>query len=313
MNNNIKLYDLDHVLLLDERIFRVLGNLYNEEKFWGYNVYSPNKEGDRIFNGKKYIKNFIEDEKLPDDVLDTYNVIYKKNILRHFDPIRSTQENCESFKNSIWFSLYKKLKEIFGKDSVGIFGSSMFNLHLTKEGNVGKDVDFVIQGLENIDKLKKYLPSIREELGFTEVSKKRQYRQYQRYLRVFHNKNNTIKEIIKRRWTGLQLSEDVVSTIRFRDKKILTPFELIDSNNIVEKNFCVSGKVTNANLSNLFPRMFTIEARSNSYPVYLFWWKFSTPVREDDNITLCGDLMKLRGQNIVRVTNYRNHWLRITA
>ena len=41
--------DLDHVVLADGRIYRVVGNLDHPAKFVGYNVYSPDPDGGRLF------------------------------------------------------------------------------------------------------------------------------------------------------------------------------------------------------------------------------------------------------------------------
>ena len=309
MHNVEHLYDLDHVLLSNGKIYRVLGNVRSKEHFWGYNVYSPYKNGNRIYRGKKYVKNFIEDEHLPHDVLETYEVLHLSDVALHLDPVQSAQENSPSFQNTIWFELYNKLRDLFGKDAIGIFGSSMFNLHLTPERLVRKDVDFVIDGLNHIDTLRYSLPEIRRQLGFHEISEARQLQQYQRYQKVFQNNRNTMKEIIKRRWTGLQLSENIVSTLRFREKSVVLPLEIVHDTTVVQKDAVVSGKVIDADRSNLFPRMFQLETDTCKYPVYILWWKFSTPVRENDYITICGDKIMLEGREVIRVTNFHDHWL----
>jgi predicted nucleotidyltransferase len=309
MHNGKQFYDLDHVLLSNGEIYRVLGNFRNKEIFLGYNVYSPNAKGNRIYRCKKYVKNFIEDEQLPQDVLETYEVLNLRDVVLHLDPVQSARENSSSFQNTFWFELYETLKDLFGEDAVGIFGSSMFNLHLTADGQVRKDVDFVIDGLENVDKLRHNLPEIRQRLGFHEISEARQLRQYERYQKVFQNNHNTIQEIIKRRWTGLQLSENIVSTIRFREKSITLPIELVHDTTVVQRNVVVSGRVIDADKSNLFPRMFTLETEKDQYPVYLWWWKFSTPAHEYDHMTICGDKIMLEGREVIRVTNFHDHWL----
>lgn len=309
MHNVAQLYDLDHILLSNGKIYRVLGNFRSEEHFFGYNVYSPSIDGDRIYSGEKYRKNFIEDEQLPQDVLETYEVLHLSDVVLHLDPVQSAQEKSSSFQNTLWFDLYEKLKDLFGEDAVGIFGSSMFHLHLTSEGQVRKDVDFVIEGLDNVEKLRHSLPEIRQHLGFHEVSEARQFQQYQRYQRVFQNNRNTIKEIIKRRWTGLQLSENIVSTLRFREKSIVLPLELVHNTTIVQRDAIVSGRVMNAERSNLFPRMFQLETEQWTYSVYVLWWKFSTPARENDRMTICGDKIMLEGREAIRVTHFHNHWL----
>lgn len=55
--------------------------------------------------------------------------------------------------------------------------------------------------------------------------------------------------------------------------------------------------------------MFQLETKTCLYPVYILWWKFSTPAREHDHMTICGDKILLEGQEVIRVTNFHAHWL----
>lgn len=307
--NTHQLSDLDHVMLSNGQIYRVLGNIRSDQYFWGYNVYSPDAQGDRTYQGQRYKKNYREDDLLPLDVLETYEVVRLSDVVASFDPIQTAQRQCASFQETIWFALYEQLKEVFGSDAVGIFGSSMFGLHLTSEGLIRKDIDFVIEGIQHVETLWRILPEIRQRLGFYEISEDRQIQQYQRYQRVFRNERNTIKEIIKRRWAGLQLSERVVSTLRFREKSIALPLELVHNATVIQRNTVISGVIHNAVMSNLFPRMFLVESGAEIYPVSIFWWKFSTPAREGDQVSLCGDKILLDGQEVIRLTNFHDHWL----
>jgi len=303
--------DLDHVVTNDGRIYRVVGNLESQTHFLGYNVYSPCDDGDRLYRGERYRKNSIEDEHLPVDVLDAYRLVAVKDIVEHRDPIQSARSNSATFKSTVWFDLYMELVRIFGEESVGIFGSSMFGLHLTPEGNVRKDIDFVVQGIPNVEALRQHLPKIREKLGFTAVTTERQLRQYSRYQKVFRNENNSILSIVARRWTGLQLSEHVVTTIRLRDSSLTIPVDLVTPSVDDSDDVVVSGGVVDADSSNLFPRKFGIVTQSGHLDVYVLWWKFSTPVRDGDNVALCGSLITLKGRTVVRLTNFSQHWLRI--
>ena len=78
--------DLDHVVMTDGRIYRVVGNLDHPAKFVGYNVYSPDPAGGRLFRSTPYRKNFTEDDELPQDALDTYVMLPKARIREHLDP-----------------------------------------------------------------------------------------------------------------------------------------------------------------------------------------------------------------------------------
>jgi hypothetical protein len=310
-SGELTLLDLDHVVMNDGRICRVVGNLDSQTHFFGYNVYSPSLGGDRLYRGERYTKNFIEDDDLPTDVLDTYELLAIKDVADHLDPVRSARLNSASFRSTVWFDLYAELLRVFGDESVGIFGSSMFGLHLTPEGSVRKDIDFVIQGMANVGVLRQQLPEIRDKLGFTSVTAERQLQQYARYQRVFRNKNNSIRSIIARRWTGLQLSEHVVTTVRLRDPTQTTPVELVTTRTRDCDDVVVSGRVADADSSNLFPRKFILITDHGNTDIYILWWKFSTPVRDGDAVTLCGSLAAAKSHAVVRLTDFTRHWLRI--
>lgn len=306
----LTLLDLDHVVMNDGRIYRVVGNLDSQTHFLGYNVYSPSADGDRLYRRKPYKKNF-EDDDLPVDVLDTYKLVATKDITEHHDPVQSARSNSIKFKPTVWFDLYSELIRIFGDEKVGIFGSSMFGLHLTAKGEVRKDIDFVIQGMANVEVLRQQLPKIREKLGFTYVTAERQRQQYARYQKIFRSKNNSIGPIIARRWTGLQLSERVVTTIRLRDPMLTIPIELVTPSTEESHDVVVSGRVADADSSNLFPIKFSLVTEHGRTDIYILWWKFSTPVRDGDAVTVCGSLVTIKSHLVVRITNFAHHWLRI--
>jgi len=303
--------DLDHVVTSDGQIYRVVGNLDSRTHFLGYNIYSPSTDGDRLYRGQQYKKNFTEDAKLPVDVLDTYRLIPVSGIIEHHDPIASAASKRATFMSTVWFDLYAELVGVFGEGSVGVFGSTMFGLHLTSTGHVRKDVDFVIQGLGNVELLRQRLPIIREKLGFTVITTERQLQQHARYQKVFRNRNNSIRSIIARRWTGLQLSERVVSTIRLRDPSLMVPVALVTPSSDDSHDVVVSGRVVDADSSNLFPRRFGVITQHGQVDIYILWWKFSTPVRDQDSVTLCGSLLSGEMRPTVRLTNFTRHWLSI--
>jgi hypothetical protein len=307
----LTLLDLDHVVMTDGRICRVLGNLDSQTHFLGYNVYSPSPSGDRAYRGQRYTKNFIEDDNLPPDVLDTYELLATEEVIEHRDPVRSAELNSASFQSTVWHCLYTELCRAFGSESVGIFGSSMFGLHLTPEGKVRKDIDFVIQGLACVGELRRRLPEIRDRLGFTNITAERQLRQYARYQRVFRNDNNSIRSIIARRWTGLQLSEQVATTVRLRDPTQTMRVELVTTPARDCDEVIMSGLVTDADRSNLFPRRFTLITHHGARDIYILWWKFSAPVCDGDTVTLCGSLLTFERPPVVRLTDFTRHWLRI--
>ena len=303
--------DLDHVVMADGRIYRVVGNLDHPVKFVGYNVYSPHSGGDRIFRGKPYRKNFTEDDELPQDALDTYVMLSKARICEHLDPYTAAAEKASTFAGSEWAGLHAELTTLFGPDAVGIFGSAMLGMHLTPNGQVRKDVDFVIEGSSNIPVLRERLPAIRSKLGFTEVTSARQGRQYERYRRVFRNENNSTDLVISRRWTALQAPNGIVTTIRFRDPAARMPYQLAGAYPVQAKDITVTGQVANADQGNLFPRVFCLLTGSYAYTVHLWWWKFASPVRDGETVTVCGSRRDLPGHDVIRVSSFTRHWLQI--
>lgn len=119
----------------------------------------------------------------------------------------------------------------------------------------------------------------RSKLGFTEVTGARQGRQYERYRRVFRNENNSTDLVISRRWTALQAPDGIVTTIRFRDPAVRLPYLPAGAYPFPAKDITVTGQVADADLGNLFPRVFRVLTGSYAYTVHLRWWKFASPVR----------------------------------
>jgi predicted nucleotidyltransferase len=306
-----EVHDLDHVVMTDGQIYRVVGNLNHPAKFVGYNVYSPDRGGDRIFRGQLYRKNFTEDDELPQDALDTYVMLPKARICEHLDPCTAAADKAGTFAGSPWADLHVELTALFGPDAVGIFGSAMLDMHLTPDGQVRKDVDFVIEGTGSIAVLREHLPAIRSKLGFSEVTSARHSRQYERYRRVFRNENNSTDLVISRRWTALQAPNGIVTTIRFRDPTILLPYQLAGAYPVQAKDITVTGQVADADLGNLFPRVFLLLTGSHAYTVHLWWWKFASPVRDGETVTVRGSRRDLPGQDVIRVSSFTSHWLQI--
>jgi hypothetical protein len=314
-------YDMDHVRVADGAIYRLLGNFAPDEndiqtKFLGYRLYLPDKQGERLFRGAPYAKNYAEETTNPRDVLDTYEVLTVADVVEYFDPIRIAQERRPSYEGTVWAELYDSLVEAFGKDSVGIFGSALpgDGLHLNSQGTIRNDVDFFIEGVHNIPVLAKNLTQFREGLGFTDYTKASERDIIESWKAVFKNTNNSFGAIMQRRWSGMQLNDKgriVLNTLRFRDRNVLMPARLLDADNVIGKNVKVEGNVGESAKGNLYPRLFTVEANGKEVPVYSFWWKLSSPVQKGDAVSLCGDLIDIGGRQVLRITNYKDHWIGI--
>jgi hypothetical protein len=104
----------------------------------------------------------------------------------------------------------------------------------------------------------------------------------------------------------------VVTTIRLRDPTFTMPPDLVTSTPAGRpRHVIISGQVSDADGSNLFPREFRVITQYGYIEVYILWWKFSTPVWDGDMVTLCGSLVEIGSRPVVRLTNFSQHWLRI--
>jgi hypothetical protein len=319
MHNELpqQVYDMDYVLLRNGNIYRVLGNVASSDgSFLGYNVYSPDCHGDRSFRGIPYRKNYTEDQTLTVDVLDTYELLWRDEVVEYFEPLATAKAVKDRYEGTLWERLYTRLVDLFGAEAIGIFGSALPNsgLQLTPDGNIRNDLDFFIEGLDNVPILEKRLAEVRESLGFTDYTLVSQRRIITTWANVFRNPNCTLVEILQRRWSGMQCTRGdkvVLNTFRFRDKGVTTPPDLLSSQHIVQRSVCISGVAADSVGGNLYPRTFTLHSERRSYPVYCFWWKLSSPVREDDHVTVCGDVMNSDGQEVLRLTNYQDHYIHL--
>lgn len=309
-------YDNDQVLIDDGRIFRVIGNVASDESFIGFNLYAPDANGERTFRGEPYTRRRVEDAPRPfDDALDAYGVVAKDRVVEHFDALKAAQDGNASFRGTVWHDLYSGLVDIFGRDAVGVLGSALPGLHLNNEGQVRNDVDFFIEGLGNIPVLRTHLPEIRRRFGFTEYSAESEAKIEGGWKQVFTNPDNSYDKIMARRWSGMQIVQGagrvVLNTFRFRDTGVHTSLDVVDSSRVITKNVSVTGAAVDADKANLWPRTFTIDSDAGELPVHMLWWKFNSPVREQDEVTLTGDLVDVDGREALRITNYNDHAIQI--
>lgn len=196
-----------------------------------------------------------------------------------------------------------------------MLGSALPGLHLTSAGQVKNDVDFFIEGLGNIPVLEANLPEIRKQFGFTEYSAESEEKIRRGWEQVFTNPDNSYAKIMQRRWSGMQIVQEtgkvVLNTFRFRDKNVATSLDVVDRTRLIEPNVSVSGVTTDAAKANLWPRTFTVDSDAGRLPVHFLWWKLCSPVREQDEVTLRGDLVDVDGHEALRISNFENHSIHI--
>jgi hypothetical protein len=311
-------YDNDQVLTDDGRIYRVIGNVASPDSFIGFNLYSPSHDAseDRTFRGRPYVRNRVEDPPRPyDDALQAYGVVPKDAVVEHFDALSAARDGNASFRGTVWHDLYNGLVALFGEDAVGVLGSALPGLHLTSQGKVKNDVDFFIEGLDNIPVLAAHLPQLRGQFGFTEYSAESEDKIRGGWQEVFTHPDNSLDKIMQRRWSGMQIVQGagrvVLNTLRFRDKSVNTSLDVVDPTRVITPNISVSGVTTDTCKANLWPRTFRVDSDLGELPVHLLWWKLCSPVRDQDEVTLRGDLVDVDGQAALRIINYAKHSIQI--
>ncbi len=308
-----QLYDMDQVLLDDGRIMRVMGTFDSNKYFFGYNVYSPDENGDRLFQGKRYRKYLSESLTGVESVLGSSEIVNLNKIIEFFDPIKTAQQNNSSFTGTIWHELYDALVDVFGNDHVGILGSALSGLHFNIEGKLKNDVDFFIEGIDNISVLRKNMKKVREDIGFCDYEPAVLKVILDECSEVYTSNKNTLSKMIDRRWTGMELPGDhpVRNTMRFRDKRLVSPFELLSEKKVLERNVVIRGIVSGEAGGNLYPRQFTVSSDGDNHTIYCLWWKISSPVKDGDDVSVCGDLVNVNAVPTLRMAHFKNHWLHI--
>jgi hypothetical protein len=57
--------------------------------------------------------------------------------------------------------------------------------------------------------------------------------------------------------------------------------------------------------------VFRVLTGGYAYTVHLWWWKFASPVRDGEIVTVRGSRRDLPGQDVIRVSSFTSHWLQI--
>ena len=247
---------LDYVLDLNDN-FWIVGYIDNE--FKGYIVYRADDNGDR-FNHitKKYYKKCAchKFEKIP---------AYKKV----FKPNKFYLEKKDDLKG-VWGKYIEALNKIGIEDSdIGIFGSYLVGFDIIK------DVDFVIYGEENLHKYYKNNEFIKEYTNSTYINENHILRQYNKHKNDYHDKTDLL-EIIKRNWSGIQVSEKVLSTPRFIDRK---KQHILPDNN---KREIITFEVIDGFKTAMLPRQAKVKYNDEEYNLETCLWKYQSFLKKGD-------------------------------
>lgn len=176
----------------------------------------------------------------------------------------------------IWKEFALALNEAgIADDDIGVFGSYLIGFDITK------DVDFVVYGNKNLEKVYKNIDLIKNRLNATSISPLHIEYQYNKHKHFYSDECDLFK-IIGRNWSGVQIKEGVLSTIRFID----IDHQVIP--NIEGEKKKIICRITNGLPSTAFPRRVPCEVNGEEYLIYSSNWKYQSFARTGDLIELYG-------------------------
>lgn len=256
---------LEYIKDMDNN-FWISNYQYNHD-IYGYPVYMVDKHGDRLHpeTGLRYKKCMEQYTKLP----EPYQCIYHPK-----DCYMTQKDNLPD----IWKRFIEGLHIIGINDSnIGIFGSTLCGFPIIK------DVDFIIYGKENLEKYYENQLFIKAYMNADYISQEHVEYQYHKY-RHLYSPQMDLKQILSNNWSGIQLSNGVLSTPRF----------IIDENFDIPKisshNETIVGTVYNSLTSACTPRIFSLATEKGNYTVITPLWMLQSCVRDNDKIKLFGEI-----------------------
>lgn len=256
---------LDYIL--DENNnFWIINNITDKPK--GYIVYKQNNNGNRYNNITKLLYEKTYNEPIT-YVPTKYKMIFK--------PQKFYIENKDKLTD-IWKDYVNILNEIGISDNdIGIFGSFLIGFDIIK------DVDFVIYGIDNLERYYQHNDYIKNKLNANYISNEHILEQYNKHKNRFP-KECDLKEIISRNWSGIMLENNVLSTPRFIDRNNY----IIPSKNGIDSKIQV--KVVDSLSSSLLPRIAKVLYDNSEYTVISSIWKYQAFAHKNDELLIYGNV-----------------------
>ena len=247
---------LDYILDYDDN-FWIIGYIDNEVK--GYIVYKVDENGDRYNHITQ--KNYKKCSCQKFDKIPAYKKVFKPN---------EFYINNKSKLTGVWKAYIEVLNHIgITDEDIGIFGSYMIGFDITK------DVDFVIYGLDNLKKYYDNNDYIKKCINATYISQEHMQHQYNKHKNDYHQKTD-LYEIISRNWSGVQVSEGVLSTPRFIDRRKQHISVAIQNKQVI------TFEVIDGFKSALLPRTSKVLYNGEEYTVETCLWKYQSFLRKGD-------------------------------
>lgn len=272
---------LDYIQDMDDN-FWIINNI-TAGTAKGYIVYRVCDNGNRFNHLTK--KNYLKDN-------DNLGIIeIPKNYKKIFKPREFYKDNKNNL-SGIWKEYVEALNEIGIDDNdIGIFGSYLVGFDITK------DVDFVIYGKENLYKYHKNINYIRNKLNVTSITPEHANYQYNKHKVKFPSQCD-LKEIVKRNWSGIELSNGVLSTPRFIDLNNMSIPKKKGEDRVVTINVLEGIETA------MLPRIAKVMYNDEEYKVMSPIWKFQSFAHPGDVIEIYGNVNEEEKTIILDNHNY---------
>lgn len=282
---SVQIYqDCDYVEDINGDFWIICGNNHKSGLI-GTRVYEKNILGSRTnansFNYKKLTYENHTTEKIPP-------------IVKVFNPREHFQENYLLLPR-FWKLFADTLLDIgIPFQDIGIFGSTLIGFPLKK------DIDFVIYGKSNRDLLFRNISKFHKILSTTPITKKHIDYQVNSKTSFFSNENS-FHDLLKNKWSSIQIIPGLLSTIRFVYKNNETPKDLWKNKPI--KRITIQGKVKNSWKSDFRPRAFDLITSQENYCIATKFWIYQSCVKDNMEVTIHGTL---RENNIITLDDKKS-------
>lgn len=294
--------DLDYFMTKDRIIFLVKGGYHPPDKVFAYPVFWPDPKGER-YNPEfgRYTKQVsdINNQRIFEmqpqyrhaGVPQATPLVPKADITRVFEPSLRLTDFLSGGREGMWHNLYDFINHHIGiqAQDIGIFGSYLVGLHGNQQGEHLKDIDFVIYGIRNMQRVKAAIISLRRKLNANPISPGHIKYHVYKFGRHFRPDLNSFDLTLANKWSSVQLAPGLLSTLRFSYKRDELPSNPITGPPL--GSIQLSGKVIEDEGTNFMPRTFKLVTPwGETWQVVTYFWAFQSAVRTRDEVQVTGDL-----------------------
>ncbi len=214
-------------------------------------------------------------------------LVPREDIIQTFDPFNLPQETKDEISKTKFAPVLLALKEIGIKDEdIGFIGSYLVGLQ-----NGNSDIDILIRGIQNMQKVKENMNFLRKKIGAVGfLDEKRKTATLNRYNNVYNFERNDFEPMLSRRWSTIRIGDEIMLKLLFSYKKEefsegLLPDEL-------RGETYIEGRVINDDGVCFMPRHFIIENEKGMFRVLTYFWHFYYCVKKGDKVGIFGSLSK---------------------